>query len=376
MASAVVVGGGLGGLAAALALEQSGHDVAVYEQAEEARREGGSITLWSNGTAALAALGVVPSSAQVIRRMLLRDGTGRELLDLDLTAVADQHGYPCVNTWRRDLLTDLTRAMRGSVHFGRRCVGVEHGAMSARVQFADGTRVEGDIVVIADGVHSAVRGAVWGGRSSYAGTTCWEGRLSACPSDLPADIAVAIATTSTYAMAFAMPGGTAHWFVDTREPRPESSQLDRPAVDAIARDWPQPFPAVIAATGADDLHRTPIYVRRPPRRWFKGRVVLLGDSAHAMGPALGQGGTQAFVDAVALGTAMAECASVEGALRQYQRQRARAVMSLWIGSNLTLRMRRTGLLELATRHTPRSVARGTFARSVTPDRVVRRALTT
>src|SRR5437763_778770 len=131
MASAVVVGGGLGGLAAALALEQSGHDVAVYEQAEDARREGGSITLWSNGTA-----------------------------------------------------------------------------------------------VGADGVPSAVRGAIWGGRSSYAGTTCWEGRLSARPNDLPADIAVAIATTSTYAMAFAMPGDTAHWFVDTREPRPEASHPD------------------------------------------------------------------------------------------------------------------------------------------------------
>src|SRR5580765_7982713 len=110
MASAVVVGGGLGGLAAALALEQSGHDVAVYEQASGARHEGGSITLWSNGTAALAALGVVPSRTQVIHRMELKDGTGRDLLDLDVAAISKRHGYPCINIWRQDLISELTRA--------------------------------------------------------------------------------------------------------------------------------------------------------------------------------------------------------------------------------------------------------------------------
>jgi 2-polyprenyl-6-methoxyphenol hydroxylase-like FAD-dependent oxidoreductase len=127
---------------------------------------------------------------------------------------------------------------------------------------------------------------------------------------------------------------------------------------------------LVRSTGEGDLYQVPIYVRRPPRRWYRGVAVLLGDAAHGMGPALGQGGAQAFVDAVALRRSLERVIDIEDALRDYQRQRAGAILRLWVGSNITLRMRRTGLLELATRLTPARLAHRSFARSVAPDRQV------
>jgi FAD-dependent urate hydroxylase len=356
----------LGGLAAAIGLERAGFEVAVYEQAAGTRQEGGSITLWSNGIAALADLGVVPSRVQVVQRMLMKDGTGRDLLDLDIATISKQHGHQSINIWRQDLIADLTRAFHGSIHFDKRCVGMTPRAESSVALFADGTTAEGDLLVGADGVHSAVRKARWGGHATYAGTTCWDGQIEHSPVELQPQTVVAVATASTYAMAFPMPDGRVHWFVDNRQPLPESAAPDRRILEAICRDWPQPFPALIAATDQSALSQIPIYVRRPPRRWFSGRTVLLGESAHGMGPALGQGGTQAFVDAVALHTALSTATGIDAALAQYQRRRAAAVLRLWVGSNLTLRMRRTGLLELATRLTPPKLAHRSFARSIAP----------
>jgi 2-polyprenyl-6-methoxyphenol hydroxylase-like FAD-dependent oxidoreductase len=374
LANAVVVGGGLGGLAAAVALEGAGYEVAVYEQAGGARREGGSITLWSNGTAALAALGVVPSKTQDIRRMVLKDGTARDLLDIDIAAIAKRHGHPSINIWRQDLIADLRHSFHGEIHFDKRCVDIEQQADSSVARFADGTTAQAELLIGADGVHSAVRRTVWGGHASYAGTTCWEGKLIGYRSEYPAQTVFAVATASTYAMGFPMPDGQFHWFVDTRQKRSDSAAPQKETIEAICGNWPQPFPALVAATDPDDLYQTPIYMRRPPRRWFAGRTMLLGDSAHGMGPALGQGGSQAFVDAVVLRNALSRCITTEDALQNYQQQRSGAVLRLWIGSNLTLRMRRTGLLELVTRATPARLANRSFARSVAPDRQVRQAL--
>ncbi len=363
---AVVVGGGLGGLAAAVALQSLGCDVEVYEQASVMRREGGSITLWSNGIAALAALGVSVSRPQRIARLVMLDGKGRALLDLDVAAVSERYGHDCINVWRKDLLADLSGAFHGAVHYDKRCVGVAARTDSATARFADGTTVDADLVVVAEGVHSQARGTVWNDREKYAGTTCWEGQVHGTWPALPPASILAIATTSTYAMAFPMPDDTVHWFVDTRQPEHAAGSPDRRSVQERSRTWPDPFPSLAAATPDENLYEIPIFVRRPPRHWFLGRTVLLGDAAHAMGPALGQGGAQAFIDAVALRKALSAAPTLDDALVRYQHARALAVARLWIGSNLTLRMRRTGLLELATRFTPAALSRRSFERSVAP----------
>jgi FAD-dependent urate hydroxylase len=201
MPDAVVIGAGLGGLGAAVALQRAGWEVSVFEKAPELAREAGSISLWPNGMAALAALGVRPSRAEVVDRMTLRDGRGRTLVDVDLARMARRYGHPSVTLWRQDLLDDLAQSFGGPVQLGRRCVGVQTRTRSAVASFADGTTAEADLVVGADGVASAVRHALWGGRARYAGTTCWEGRLRRPVAATPADTVLGVADGATFGAA-------------------------------------------------------------------------------------------------------------------------------------------------------------------------------
>jgi 2-polyprenyl-6-methoxyphenol hydroxylase-like FAD-dependent oxidoreductase len=170
-----------------------------------------------------------------------------------------------------------------------------------------------------------------------------------------------------------MPGGEVHWFVDRHE-RLRAVEPDPEMLASICKGWPEPFPGLVAATTAKELYQTAIYVSRPPRRWFIDRTALLGDSAHAMGPALGQGAATAFADAVALGNAVTESRSADEALRRYQRERAWVTWRLWLGSTTTLRLRRSGVLETLTRLTPNQLANRVNAASFKPDRAVRRSL--
>jgi 2-polyprenyl-6-methoxyphenol hydroxylase-like FAD-dependent oxidoreductase len=306
--------------------------------------------------------------------MLLTDGLGRVLVQFDLAGAALRHGYPCINIWRQDLLADLIRSFDGVVHFDKTCVGVESRAESATARFSDGTDTVGDLIVGADGVGSDVRRSLWGGRARYAGTTCWEGRLVMAKPPVGKTV-IAVATSSTFAAEFPMPDGEVHWFLDRHQRLDDrATEPDPRVLGTICQGWPEPFPSLVAASTPDDLYQTAIYVRRPPRRWSIGRTVLLGDSAHAMGPALGQGAATAFADAVVLGSAVAESRSIDVALRRYERERAWVAWRLWLGSTTTLRLRRTGILETLTRLTPGPLANRVNTASITPERAVRRRL--
>lgn len=373
MPDAVVIGAGLGGLAAALGLQRAGWEVSVFEKAPGLARQAGSISLWPNGMAALAALGVRPAKAEVVERMTLRDARGRVLADLDLAVMARRHAHPSVTVWRQNLLDELAGHVGGNIEFGRRCVGVQSRPRSAVASFADGTTAEADLVVGADGVGSAVRDSLWGGRARYAGTTCWEGRLRRSAGAVAPETILAVADGSTFGAGFGFSDGQAHWFAD----RPQHLGSESPtleAIRAVCHDWPDPFGALVGATASEDLFETPIYVRPPPRRWSRGRTVLLGDSAHGMGPALGQGAAQAFTDAVVLATALASAASVERALATYQRRRMASVWNLWVSSYLVLRVRRSGLFASLIRAVPGRVANAAFATSARPARAIRRAV--
>ncbi|HEX7162304.1 MAG TPA: FAD-dependent monooxygenase [Trebonia sp.] len=328
---ALVVGGGIGGLAAALGLRRGGWDVRVLERrtaAGVAAQPGSGISIWPNGIRALAALGVheqVLAGAALGGRSGVRVPSGRWLARTDIgDAVRDRFGLPLIITTRQRLAAGLTDALGvGRVEYGTQVDEVDAAASVVR---CGGQAREADLIVVADGVRSRLRSTVLGADPGlrYAGYTSWRfiAPRPAGPAE-PAEtwgrggqrfavLPVDADRVYCYATAACAPGGHA---ADERE-----------ELRARFSAWHPPIPDLLGALAPDAVIRTDITdLAEPPGVLHRYRTVLLGDAAHAMTPDLGQGGCQALEDAATLGALLAARASddeVSRALARYTSDRA------------------------------------------------------
>src|SRR4051794_37383239 len=177
-----IIGGGIAGLAAALALFRRGIEVTVYEQAGELSEIGAGVQMTPNAMKALFALGLEQAAMRVAfepEGQVLRNWkSGRLIYRAPGRGVfRAAFGAPHCSFHRADLLAVLAAPLpSGIVHLGARCVAVETGARSAAARFADGGAIEADIVVGADGIHSTVRHQLFGAdRPRFTGCICWRG---------------------------------------------------------------------------------------------------------------------------------------------------------------------------------------------------------
>jgi 2-polyprenyl-6-methoxyphenol hydroxylase-like FAD-dependent oxidoreductase len=332
----VVVGAGIGGAAAGIALAGAGHDVLVCERAERPREVGAGIVLWGNAMAALRGIGAhaaVRAHASPMGAGELRSARGRLLSSQDLRIWDAELGEPSVVIHRARLLDALLGVLGTErVRFGRECVGIEERGERARVRFADGAAEDADVVVGADGLRSHVRAHLHGDSPPrYAGYTCWRA-LARVPRTLVDD--GTFCETWGRGARFGwlrLPEETVYWFATVDAPR---DGRDASAADALARlaelyaGWWGPIPALVRATRPKDLLRNDILDRPPLRRWGRGRVTLLGDAAHATTPNIGQGACLAIEDGVSLARHLAAGREVAPALRAYERERRRR--TAWI----------------------------------------------
>src|SRR3984885_158796 len=187
MNTVAIVGGGIGGLTAALALARRGIEVDVYEQAPELRELGAGVQISANGTHVLHAIGLkdalekvqVLPAGKAIR--LWNTGQSWKLFDLGLESVG-RYGYPYITIHRSDLHAVIARALEqarpGAIHLSRKCVGLSQNADHVELRFASGDPVKAKIVVGADGVHSIIRESLFGAdRPEFCGIIAWRGVL-------------------------------------------------------------------------------------------------------------------------------------------------------------------------------------------------------
>jgi salicylate hydroxylase len=307
---AVVVGGGLGGIAAALALARAGIDVGVYEQAQQLAEVGAGVSLAPNGLRMLERLGVGEGIRQKGARYVsaqLRFSDGRAVRH-----EPDQFTRPGQNIGihRADLLALLAGQLPpGTVRTGRRCTGFRQDAGSATAVFADGTAATADVMIGADGIHSVLQGfAVAPAQPVFSGVVAYRGLVPRV-AGYPADALRMWVGQSKHFLVFPVRAGELLNYVgfvpsgaEVRESW--SAPGDPAALAAHFAGWDPVIGEVIAAISGPGGtgFQWGMYDRAPLPKWSSGRLTLLGDAAHPMLPHLGQGVNQALEDAVTLAT--------------------------------------------------------------------------
>ena len=322
--TALIVGAGIGGLAAGLALRRAGWHVNIFERSPNPRELGFALGLAPNAMAALEELGLASTMAASGI-----ETTKAEIRRIDGSVIrrfTAQRGAPMVIALRQSLHGALLNAVGAdALVLGAEAVDLSAAADEASLVFRDGRRAAGDILVGADGVGSIVRARLHpreipprpSGFCALRGVAYGAGPLLgdlAAVGYLGDGIEAATARASQDAV---------YWYVSLlstdlpHEPRTPTAILNR-----LATEFDPRLRGVIEATRPDDMRFDELVVRRPLRTWGAGRVTLLGDAAHPMLPHTGQGAAQALEDAVALGLALDGRDDVEPALRRYEAVRS------------------------------------------------------
>ncbi|MER6734214.1 FAD-dependent monooxygenase [Streptomyces puniciscabiei] len=331
--TAVVVGGGIGGLAAAIGLRRIGWDVRVVERAGTLDDAGAGISLHANGLRALDALGV-GAAVRAAARPQYTGGTrtpaGRWLARMDGAALERALGTPIVGIRRAVLHRLLREALPAdSLLIGLTVPALDLSAPDRVGVPAGAGMLDADLVVAADGVGSRLRGMLFPDHPGpvYAGSTVLRAVTSAPPA-LRTDFELTWGEGAEFGH-IAFSDGRAEWHAVLTAP-PGVRHTD--PLGMLRRrfaGWHDPIPALLDATRPEAvLHHDIHELVTPLRSFVAGRVALLGDAAHAMTPNLGQGACQALEDAVTLAAALAAQPSVTSALARYdaeRRPRAQAV---------------------------------------------------
>lgn len=326
---AIVIGGGIAGLSAAIALRKADYDVTLLEQAPELLPMGAALSLWSNAMAALAWLGAeaqVAEQAAPISTLSACDQRGRAILHIDM-ARATPPGSPTPRLPTRSLLQSalVAAALGIDIRLGAAITRVEQSAKSATVELASGTREVGDLVVVADGIGSETAPALIGTAPHHAG---YGGVLALSDavreSQLNGEGAEYWGRGERFGL-FDLGQGRSYWFFMRNEASPaESHALTFSDIERLMPGWPTPVARAIGATPPERLIPFSVHAKPLPTRLGLGRIICVGDAAHAMEPNLGQGGCQALEDAVALGIA-AQYRPPEATLPLFESMRLRRI---------------------------------------------------
>jgi 2-polyprenyl-6-methoxyphenol hydroxylase-like FAD-dependent oxidoreductase len=319
----IVIGGGIGGLTAALALHRAGMEVTVFERAPAFSEVGAGMSLWPNATRVLQALGVleeVVARGAPVTQFNLQRPNGQLISAIPMT------GFPtpalCIHR------ADLHRALRrhlpaGCLEANQRLEGFAQGADGITAQFASGLAVSADGLIGADGINSVVRAQIHGSEESiYRGYCIWRGIAPAMPGAIRGHISETWGSGHRFGI-LPIGQGRVCWYA-TRNGRP--AQGDAPGgrkaeVQALFKHWHDPVPALIAATDPSDIIKHDARDRKSLRQWGNGRATLLGDAAHPITPNVGQGACMAIEDAACLVKQLIGAADLPAAFRAYEAKR-------------------------------------------------------
>ena len=318
MVRIAIIGGGIGGLTAALAFHQSGFEFEVFEQAPALLDVGAAIAIWPNAMRVLSRLNVaerILEKAGVMEEIRWLDQQGRLINRVSIAATGSDRFFS-VALHRADLQKTLLQALpQSSVHLGSSLVNQAQQGNKMIANFANGHSAEADFLIGADGIHSDVRSQLLGTNEPiHRGYTVWRGISPIIPAAIPCAAAIEIHGRGQRFGIGPVGLGRVGWWAS-------ANQRDTDQLLRLFAGWYPPVLELIEATPSSSILKTGAFDRPPDKIWGTGRMTLLGDAIHPTTPNLGQGGCLAMEDAFVLARCFEKYGAVEEALRKYERCR-------------------------------------------------------
>ena len=311
VARIAIIGGGIGGLTAALALRQSNFEAEVFEQAPALLDVGAAIAIWPNAMRVLEQL-------QLSDRILEKAGVMEEIRWLDQDGfLINRASIPrAVALHRADLQATLLHSLPAeSIHLDHAFVSYRQHGNKTIATFANGNSVEADFLIGADGIHSDVRAQlIKDGDPVFRGYTVWRGIAPEIPSVIPPATAIEIHGHGKRFGIGPVGLGRVGWWAT-------ANISDTDDLSSLFAGWYRPVLDLIEAAPKKSVLKTPALDREPNKTWGDGRMTLLGDAIHPTTPNLGQGGCLAIEDALVLARCLKRYGATEKALRNYERLR-------------------------------------------------------
>ncbi len=323
-----ILGAGIAGLSTAIALKKIGIHAQVFEAAPEFKPLGAGLLLAANAVQAYRKIGIskkIIARGRALPLFEILDDSGCRISHIDAAAIQQKYGVHNFAIHRADLHEVLLEQLApGQLQYGKRATGCLPGPNGMQeVRFADGSSHHTDFLIVADGIHSAIRRQLLPGAvERYAGYTCWRAVIEAGGINQTS-------ATETWGAAgrfgiVPLTGERIYWFACVNAPKNDPALRDFCVADLqrVFGNFHEPIPAILAQTRDADLIWNDIVDLKPIPRFAFGNILLLGDAAHATTPNMGQGACQAIEDAVVLADELKnQTADPAAAFRAFEQRR-------------------------------------------------------
>jgi 2-polyprenyl-6-methoxyphenol hydroxylase-like FAD-dependent oxidoreductase len=321
-----IVGGGIAGLCAAIALRKAGYSPTVFEAAPVLQPVGAGLGLAPNAIKAFQKLGIADQVIPVGRQLpyfQIRNADGQVLSHNDSYLISERYGLDNLSVHRSALHEVLLSQLEsGQVQVGKRAIKLEKKDKEISIHFADGSTHATDYLIIADGINSALRNQVVPDATlRYAGYTCWRGVVSNSTIGLEG----AFETWGAEGRVGMLPlaGDQLYWFACINA-KPDDPKYKQFKVHDLVRHFSgfhKPVPEALALTTEQQLLHNDLYDLKPLKQFAYDNILLLGDAAHATTPNMGQGACQAVEDAAVLLNELTRTNDLKQAFQAFEKRR-------------------------------------------------------